>query len=228
MRRPILPMLCLALAALSAPLPAAGQDSADSPGSVRQLYLAQQVYDLGLAGEDAVMLLAAVRLARGASLRAATGWERTGPAIVVDSALAAPDTGLPRDPASGAALALALLMAEGDPALADLAADIEADLNRGILGEGQVSSATSRLGSGETDEWRIAFNGQLPAEIAMIGDGSGNLDMTVSDEAGEVICRENGPSDRAYCGFVPLQNGFFIVTITNPGPDDSRYRLLTN
>jgi hypothetical protein len=229
---PMMRRLLLPLALSFAMQPALAQDTAEAPGPVRHLYLAQDLYTLGLAREDATLLLTAIRLARSTTLRPATGWTRDGEAPS-DPAPAPAPTGLPQDPASSAALALALMMAEGNPALADLAADIEAELNRGTLGQGQISTATSRLGPGETDNWRMAFNGQLPAEIAMIGDGSSNLDMTVrdetgADEQGTVICREDGPKDRAFCGFVPLQNGFYIVTVTNRGTAPNLYRLLTN
>ena len=62
-----------ALACLFLPaLPAAAEEGpnlapaveAAPPGAVRQLVLAQDLYDLGLAQEDAAMLLAAIRLAR--------------------------------------------------------------------------------------------------------------------------------------------------------------------
>jgi hypothetical protein len=233
MRRPAL-LLCFALTAL----PAQAQDSAQPPGPVRQVYLAQDLYHFGLARSDATVLLTAIRLARSATLRPATGWTRDGAALPPDAVPDPPppkDTvgvaslaGLPQDPASDAALALALMMAEGDPALADLAADIEAELHRGTLGQGQISSATSRLAPGASEDWRIAFNGSLPAEIAIIGDGSGNLDMTVTDEEGTVICREDGPRDRAFCGFVPLVNGFFVVTVTNRGAERNLYRMFSN
>ena len=221
MRRLLLPL------ALTLALPALAQQSAEAPGPVRQLYLAQDLYTLGLAREDATLLLTAIQLARSTPLRPATGWTRDGETPSDPAPEPAP-TGLPQDPASDAALALALMMAEGDPTLADLAADIESELNRGRLGEGQISSATSRLAPGASEDWRIAFNGSLPAEIAMIGDGTGNLDMSVADEDGTVICREDGPKDRAFCGFVPLVNGFFIVTVTNRGTAPNLYRMLSN
>lgn len=223
-----------ALAALLlAALPAAAEEGpnlapaveAAAPGPVRQLVLAQDLYDLGLAREDAVMLLAAIRLARQAPPRPATGWAHEGAGSPAGDIAAAP--GLPRDPASPEALALAVMMAEGSPALADVAADVEAALNRAEPGRGHVSTAAMVLPGGKADSWRIAFNGGLPAEVALMAEDGGPLDLTVTDEGGAAICDEP-PGDRAFCAFTPSRNGFFTVTVTNGAGGDTRYRLITN
>jgi hypothetical protein len=170
-----------------------------------------------------MLLLTAARLARASPLRAATGW--------ITEALPAeplPPTGLPQDPATPEALALAVLMAEGDPDLADLAADAEADLSRGRLGEGSLPSVTGKVPAGAVDLYRIVFNGDLPAEIALIGDGSGNLDLAVTDETGHPVYRDAGPTDRAFCAFTPRWNGWFEVAVSNPTEAPNTYRLITN
>lgn len=226
MRRAVLAVLSLLAC------PAAAQDGpnlapaaeAAAPGPVRQLVLAQDLYDLGLAQEDAVMLLAAIRLARQAELRPATGWAHEGAGSPAEEAPAAP--GLPRDPASPPALALAVMMAEGSPALADVAADVEARLNREGRGRGHVSAAGMVLPGGKADRWRIAFNGSLPAEVALVAEG-GPLGLTVTDDNGAVICDEP-PGDRAFCAFTPSRNGFFTVTVTSRAGSDAHYRLITN
>lgn len=205
--------------------PAPDQPAPDQPGAVRALSLARQLYALGLAREDPVILLTAIKLAHSADLRAATGWQKSGDGTAPLDA-AAP-TGLPRDPASPAALALAMIMAEGDPALADLAADIEAGLARGPAALGHVSMAGSALPASATDSWRIPFFGQSRAELAVLGDGSGNLDLRVTDETGAVACLETGPEDQAYCAFTPAWNGYFTITVTNRTAANT-YALMTN
>ena len=226
MRRAVLALLLSALPAAAQGPNLAPAAEAAAPGPVRQLALAQEIHDLGLGREDAVLLLAAVRLARGTELRPATGWTHEGAGTPAPAETAAP--GLPRDPASPEALTLALMMAEGSPALADVAADVAAALDRPAPGRGHVSAAAMVLPGGKADSWRIAFNGSLPAEIALTGDGSGNLDLTVTDEAGTEICREDGPRDRAFCAFTPARNGFFTVTVANRAGGGNRYRLVTN
>lgn len=196
-----------------------------TPGPVRTQVLAWDLHAEGLRREDPMLVLTAIRLARTSSPRAATGWITD----VVPADAADPATpGLPRDPASPEAATLAALMAEGNPDLADLAEEVLSSLSRGRPGESRLPTVTGRIDPGGRDVYRIPFNGDLPAEVALIGDGTGNLDLTVTDEAGHRICAETGPSDRAYCGFVPLWNGWFDVTVTNPGTAPATYRLSTN
>ncbi len=193
------------------------------PGPVRQLVLAQDLFDIGLAREDAILLLTAIRLAHGTELRPATGWTQDGPGT---PAPAARSGGLPGDPLDPEALPFAMMMAEGDASLADVAAGIEAGLETAPPGRGHVSQAEMLLPAGKSDRWRMAFNGSLPAEIALIAESS--LGLTVTDEAGEVICTTPAPAPRAYCAFTPARNGFFTVTVSPPAEGDSHYRLITN
>jgi hypothetical protein len=203
--------------------PNLGASAPGTPGPVRSLVLAWDLYAEGLRREDATLLLTATRLARATTPRAATGW--------VTEAVPAeppPPTGLPQDPATPEALALAMLMAEGDPDLADLAADAEAELSRGRLGDGSLPTFTATVPAGGVDLYRIVFNGDLPAEIALIGDGSGNLELAVTDENGHPVCRDAGPTDRAFCAFTPRWNGWFEVAVSNPSDTANTYRLITN
>lgn len=215
--------------------PAAGanlsaQASAPQSGPVRGLILAWDLYGLGLRAEDPVPMLAAIRLARASTARAAAGWltEAAEAAPAPDAGPDAAPTGLPRDPSSDEALALALIMAEGDPALADLAADVAADLSRPAAARHRLPSRMARIAPGMTDSYRIVFNGELPAEVGLIGDGSGNLDLTVADATGHRICADETPADRAHCSFTPARNDWFTVTVTNRADAANTYRLFTN
>jgi hypothetical protein len=199
-----------------------------SPGPVRTLVLAWDLHAEGLRREDPMLVLTAIRLARTSSPRTATGWISEVASAEAAPSDAATVPGLPRDPASPEAATLAALMAEGNPDLADLTEEVLGSLSRGRPGEGRLPTVTGRIDPGGRDVYRIPFNGELPAEVALIGDGTGNLDLTVTDETGHRICAETGPSDRAYCGFVPLWNGWFDVTVTNPGTAPATYRLSTN
>lgn len=222
--------LPLAATAQTAPNQQAAVEAA-APGPVRQMLLAQQLYDQGLALDDGLLILSAIRLAHNADLRPATGWTHSGDGIP-ETAEPLPAPGLPQDPLSPAAMALAQMMVEGDSALADLAADIEADLNRPSANRGQLSTAKMALPLGKTDGWTMAFNGLLPAEIALISDTA--LGLSVQDETGQSLCAD-APSARAYCAFTPARNGFFTVTVTapqeaakEPAVTEARYRLITN
>ncbi len=76
-------------------------------------------------------------------------------------------------------------LAAGDEALLGLIADAKTGTARGRVG-GAVEWL-SRLPSGQTDVWEIAFYGNSLAEVAVVGDGDANLDVAVTDETGPVI-----------------------------------------
>ncbi len=175
-------------------------------GAVGATALAWRLYAMGLEREDPLMMLTAIRLAHGSEMRAATGWAVTSPDTTAE--VPAAPTGLPRDPASDAALSLTILMAEGDPALADLAADTEAGLAQ-RQPTSRISMAVSTLAPGTSDSWRIAFPGQSRAEVALLADGPAGFSLQITEETGAVICRQPMPGDLTYCAFTPGWNGYF-------------------
>jgi hypothetical protein len=195
-----------------------------APGPAAVLVLAQRLYDRALADGDTVMLLTAIRLARGITLRPATGWAKDtrGEAL--------PDqpqgNTAAADPATPEAIALAQSLAGEDPTLQDLVYDLDAQLPPGRVDAAAVTA--SDLAAGQSDIWQIAFFGESPAEVAVLGDGDSTLDLRVTDAAGNLICADLSASDRVLCDFVPAGNGFFTVTVTNPGAAVNSYRLITN
>jgi hypothetical protein len=216
--------LLLAVLLLVAALPLRADDTSALPGPVRQMVLAYDLYDLGVAREDVVLVLDAIALARASTMRPATGWAHDGAGTQAEPA--APDNGLPHDPLGSDAPALARMMAEGDPDLADLAADQESRLDSAGAARGLLSMAEMTLPAGKSDTWKIAFNGQLPAEVAVLGNDRA-FSLTVEDAAASAICHD-GPDLRAYCAFIPERNDFFTLRVTNTGPATARYRLVTN
>lgn len=217
----LLPALLLSLAA-----PVAAQTlGATEIGTVGRLVLAWDVYAEGLGREDAVLVLTGIRMARGIGQRAATGWG--GDPLDPPESEPPPAPGLPLDPASDAALALALIMAEGDPDLADLAEEIAADLARSNPVD-LVTTGIATLEPGKSDSYQIAFHGQVPAEVAVIGEGPSPLQLRVEGPEQEPLCQQPARSKPAYCAFIPARNDYFTVTVTNLGPAPVIYRLLTN
>jgi hypothetical protein len=221
-------VLATALAATALPATAQTPEAAgrDALGTVGRLVLAWQVHAEGLRREDPVLVLTGIRLARSIGQRAATGWG--GDALDPPEAPSTPTAaGLPRDPASDAALSLALIMAEGDPDLADLAEEIAGDVAQAAPAD-LVSSGVATVAAGATDTYQIAFNGQVPAEIAVIGAGTGPLHLRVAGPDDQPLCQRAATSAPAYCGFTPTRNDYFTVTISNPGSAAQVYRLVTN
>ncbi|NJM84650.1 MAG: hypothetical protein HC844_21445 [Tabrizicola sp.] len=93
---------------------------------------------------------------------------------------------------------------------------------------GKVASVQSALRPQEADTWTIALYGQSQSEVAVIGEGATNLDLTVADEAGQPVCADLSASDIALCAFAPARNGYFTVTVRNAGTLPGRYTLLTD
>ena len=76
--------------------------------------------------------------------------------------------------------------------------------------------------------YKLEFYSQEFAEAAVGGDGSGDIDLTVADENGNVICQSKGNREREYCGWFPRWKGQFKIVVQNQGSGASNYRLYTN
>jgi len=218
-------LLCpiLNLAPAHAEGPTLATAGTDRLGAAAQLVLAQRVYHQAEATGDPVLLLAAIRLARGVTTRPAPGWQRTGE--VVDPPIPDPESG-PVNPGSEAALTVLEGLASDDPDLQDLAYDL------GAL-EPQARNPVAMVARGgvaadSQDHWRMPLSGAVAAEIALIGDTGGLLGLTVTDDTGTVICTHPPSLDPALCRFTPARNGFFTVEVTNAGPEGNSYQLVGN
>ncbi|MFN4194124.1 MAG: hypothetical protein ACK4FR_14425 [Tabrizicola sp.] len=191
-------------------------------GPVARLILAQRNYEAAIEHGDALLLVGAIRLARSVTLRPATGWSKTTSGAAVeeqpDGRTAAPD------PASPEALGMAQSLAGEDPTLQDLVYDIDAQLPLGR--HATATEVRSDLAGGQSDIWRIALPGDVPAELGLIGDGDTSLSLTVTDETGNAVCAVPAQTDPALCRFTPARNGFFSVAVANSGPARNSYRLI--
>lgn len=193
-------------------------------GSATRLVVAQKAYELALESGDTILLLAAIRLARGVSVRAPTAWEKTTPKEVPadepKGCTAAPD------PASDNAIQIVQGLAGEDPDLQDLVYDLDAQLPQSDVETAIVS--VSDLGGGQVDSWRMALSGSVLTEIGLIGDGDSPLAVSVTDESGNPVCTMPAGVAPALCRFTPARNGFFTVTVQNAGAVENSYRLIGN
>lgn len=228
MRRaaPFLAALLLAAQLLAPASPARAEapnlseDPTGTPGPVARLVLAQRTYQAALAQGDAVLLLAAIRLARSVASRRPTSWVKTPPETTD------PDVDTAQDPAGPEALAILQGLASENPDLQDLVYDLDAQ--RPHDPQGTVAEARAALDGGQGDSWRMPLFGELPAEIALIGGEGSALSLTVADEGGTVVCALPPGTKAGLCGFTPARNGFFTVEVRNEGPDRTSYRLIGN
>jgi hypothetical protein len=193
-------------------------------GSAAQLVLAQQTYLDAIASGEVRALLTAMHLARAVTLRPALGWERTVTGATEPDA--APGVAGPPDPAGETALAIARNLAGDDPDLQDLVWDLDAQLP----GPRSLTAVEVRaeLAPGQTDEWRLPLFGEVAAEIGLIGDGDGPLQLTLRDEDGATVCTQGPETRPVLCSLTPARNGFFTVSIENTGGMVNSYRLIGN
>ena len=212
------------LAALS---PAAAQDQPvpnlttagrDAPGGVARMFAAHQLYALGLANKDPLTVLNAARLAASVTL--------TDTARPHETAGTPSKTGAAKPTSPAEMFATATTLAAENDALLDL---IDASRREApFIPLTTVVSSKSSFAGEETDVWPVPFYGAALAEVAILGNGTSNLDLKISDENGNPVCQDVGPADTAYCSFYPAQNGSFLITVSNAGPAANGYLLLTN
>ncbi|NJM84649.1 MAG: hypothetical protein HC844_21440 [Tabrizicola sp.] len=198
-------------------------EATGTPGGASTMGLAQELYATGLASGDALTVLTAAKLAASVEVKEGGEIKKT-------------TTGdEPADDAEGAAeapvdatvmLAKAKELAADDEVLTGLIADAEAEGSRGRIGG--ASQWLSRLPRGRSDVWEIPFYGNSYAEVAIVGDGDANLDVSITDENGNVICYDVSYSDKLYCDFTPAWDGYFYVTVENRGRSRNSYYLMTN
>lgn len=196
---------------------------AGQPGGVAQMALAHRLYEQGIARRDAVDVMAAARLAREVRFSTLSVPKTRDALPGVEPG--APKPGAPGPVTVPGMLAAARALSGEDDILLTLLDRIEAEAPDGRI---TAARAESVLPSAQRDIWTISAFGGALAEIAVIGDGDGNLDLTVADEAGVPVCQALGPGDIAYCDWVPAENGRFTVTVANPSPAENTYLLLRN
>lgn len=198
--------------------PAADRKSGSA--GMNYLRLAGELAHVGVEMQDAVLLVAAARLEamttgesvdrEVASRGAGRESQGSGDTVPVDLYSLAASYGDRNE-------AVRMLIAEGR----SLAS------GRGLAAGGPKVSRASVL-AGTTDVYRVTFIGGSLAEVALTGDGDTDLDLSIYDEHGSLVCDDFGPTDDAYCSWVPRWTGLFRIHVENLGDVYNRYRLATN
>ena len=204
---------------LLAPLPAAAQDAqADSrpdTGAVAQAMFAQDLLDLGLARKDPAAVLAAARLAAGIST------------TDIDRNPDPPGDAVPATyPDADFMFTAARALSQQDDLLTDLVARTTAELPG--LPTRSVIRSSRGIAGGAAQVYQLPFFAAAMAEVGLLGDGTANLDLTVTTADGTPVCLDTAPGDRALCTFSPSENAGFQITITNRSEAAASYSLLTN
>ena len=215
MKRLTLVLILLATPALAEDKPNLDHTALASPGAVALYLSARGLYDLGLAANDPLMILTAAHMMRGVAMMPAQR-SPDGRTAAVPARILAPvpdqwfDKARSLDAAGSFTDLIEILSRETVPPPKSLLA------------------TPSLLSPAAVNTWTLQFYGGAYAEVAIVGNHTGTLDLSVRDAAGHAVCLDNGAGYTAFCSFVPQDNGDFTVTVTNSGPTADGYLLLTN
>jgi hypothetical protein len=176
---------------------------AEASGPLQTAHLTSRLYEAGVASGDAILVLTAAKLRREAGLPEGTALDWTVMFATAES------------------------LATGDSALEDLVADIRAEQSKGVASGPEYQIARLDAGAVETRP-AIAFRGGEYAEVYVEGPLGVDLNLTVLDGAGQVICTDKDHSHVAYCGWTPATDGEFLLEIENAGAVAADYALMTN
>lgn len=204
-------LIALATLLVGLALPAVAQ----TPSPVKLAELSGRLYEAGLATDDPVLVISAAKLRK---LLAPVAGDRAAP----EGALAegAPLTWEEM-------LASAESLAAGDAQLLGLIDDVRVETAKGAS-SGPVYNIGS-LGDGGGHTYPpIEFRGGEYAEVYVEAKDATNLNLTVYDDQGRLVCSDTDISHIAYCGWTPAEGGTFTLKVENKGPTSAAYALMTN
>ena len=182
---------------------------------MRTAQLSAELYAAGLAMGDPVLILSAAKLRKTlnptATDRAAEGGTAgEGAPVTWEEMLASAED-----------------LAGEDEALLGMIDDVRAETTKGVS-SGPVYNIGS-LGDGGADTYPVVdFIGGEYAEVYVEAAPGADLNLTVLDAAGHVVCTDGDQSHIAYCGWTPAEDGAFVLKIENAGSVPADYALMTN
>jgi hypothetical protein len=205
MRRTLLALLLSSLA-----FPALAETS-----PVKTAELSARLYATGLAAGDPLLIISAAKLRKSL---APVATDRA--AIDGQTAEDAPLTWEEM-------LASAEPLAKGDDILLGLIADVKAETTKGVA-SGPVYNIGSLANGGGDTYPPIEFNGGEYAEVYVEAKAATNVNLTIYDDKGRLVCSDTDISHIAYCGWTPAAGGTFTLKVENKGPTSAAYALMTN
>lgn len=192
----------------------AGQDDADMTPAARgvtQVLTAAELASWGRERGDAGALIMAARLLAEVPVRAADG---EAPFLTATSLL---------DEAAA--------LAGDNTGLIDAIDRLRDPLTRGVrssaFGAGPVLTVKS-LQARESWAFDVVARGGEILRVAAIGDGDTNIDLTVRDARGAVICRDGFGDHYPVCTVSPRAGGQMQVDIVNRGDVWTKVQVLSN
>lgn len=198
------------------------QAAEPAPAPLGRLALSARLAEWGRADKNPLALIVAAQIRQGVGAKAIERTpEQTGEAAPASAPAAAGEASVE------ALLAEAVALAGKDATVAALADDVRGNATKGLVQGAGVSRATLRPAG--TDWYRrLGFEGTRYAEAYVEIAGQGNVQISVWDEAGNLVCRDPNPSAVAYCGWVPSSTAKFDVKVENRSGVAVPYRMFTN
>lgn len=202
-------LLALGLSSLALPALAEG------PSAVKVAELSARLYAAGIEAGDPLLVLSAAKLRKSLAL------------VAGDRAAVGKVAGEGAPLGWEEMLASAEELATGDEALLGLIKDARVEANKGVA-SGPVYNIGS-LGNGKDDTYPpIEFRGGEYAEVYVEAKAATNLNLSVHDDQGRLVCSDTDISHIAYCGWTPATEGSFTLKVENKGPTAADYALMTN
>jgi hypothetical protein len=192
-----------------------------TPQSVETISLAGQLAKYGYANNSASALIQA------AELYLSVTTEALKPESATPSKGTATEkaTGVSHDPQK--LLADAKVIADGDKTLLAMIEKAKASTKtRGAVGGAKYAS--SRVHSGQTDEYVVRFWGGETAAVYVSGDGDTDLDLYIYDASGKLVTSDIDYSDECVCIWKPRSTASYKVRIKNRGDVYNAYTIVTN
>lgn len=210
MKRDALSLTAIALGGFLA-LPCMAQDL--SPVKIAEL--SARLYDAGLAMKDPILIISAAKLRKGLN-PVATDRSAEGATSENDAPLDWEDM-----------LASAEGLAEGNEVVMGLAEDVRAESTKGVS-SGPVYNI-GQLRNGGLDAYpAVEFLGGEYAEVYVEAKSATDMNLSIYDSQGRLVCSDTDKSHIAYCGWRPAQSGSYVMKVENLGPNGAKYALMTN
>jgi hypothetical protein len=113
-----------------------------------------------------------------------------------------------------------------DGTLKTLLARVKDEASRGAVGGPKGGSYI--LAGGCKNVFEVSFRGGEAAAVAVVGDGSTDLDIFVYDQNGNLIVSDTRASGACYVAWCPVWTGPFRLEICNLGSYANIYEIRTN
>jgi hypothetical protein len=201
----------LLAAVLALALPA----GAETASPVKLAELSARIYDQGVAAGDPLLVLSAAKL------------RKTLAPVASDRAPEGGGAGEGAPLSWEEMLVTAEALAAGDDALLGLIADVRAETIKGVASGPVYNIGNLSNGGGDTYP-PIEFRGGEYAEVYVEAKAATNLNLTIYDAQGRLVCSDTDISHIAYCGWTPAAGGTFTLKVENKGPASAAYALMTN